>query len=59
MNHPAGVTMEVADNVHVALAPIVLPFNNIKDPASAAVDGKGNVYLNDGLHFRILKLSVQ
>jgi hypothetical protein len=51
--------MEVADNVYVALAPIVLPFNTIEDPASVAVDGKGNVYLNDGLHFRILKLSVQ
>jgi hypothetical protein len=34
----------------------VLPFTDLKDPSSVAVDSKGNVYLNDGLHFRILEL---
>jgi DNA-binding beta-propeller fold protein YncE len=39
-----------------ANSPTVLPFNDIKSPSSVAVDSKFNVYLNDGLHFRILKL---
>lgn len=35
---------------------VVLPFGDfINHLAGVAVDSKGNVYLNDGLHFRIVK----
>jgi hypothetical protein len=34
--------------------PIVLPFKDINGRSDVAVDPGGSVYLNDGMHFRIL-----
>ncbi|MCV7198076.1 hypothetical protein [Mycobacterium angelicum] len=73
INHLAGVTVDSAGDVYPldlhygqvwemavgAAKPTLLPFTDLKEPFSLAVDNKGNVYVDDGMHFRVLKLPVQ
>jgi DNA-binding beta-propeller fold protein YncE len=39
--------------------PTVLPFTGLNNPSEVAVDSRGDVYVHDSSHFRILKLAVQ